>query len=186
MKRIGKVFFLIFMIPVISIACGTHGVHTQSDVNNLKCIAITNSITIEPNSSSINDPIYNLDTLISIISIGTELIIRNNPELTDISGLLNLLTIGQDLIIENNPKLHMCCALNNLLNKGSVGRSIIIRNNGEGDCKENGIYIQACQIIPVLSFWALSTLFLLLSILGCIILMNDVRPFKLKTRFLSF
>ena len=80
------VFVLLFIMGTINIinACGTHGLHSQSDVNNLICTGITNYVVIEQNTTT-SDPITNLDSLITIGFIGSDLIIRNNPLLSDIS-----------------------------------------------------------------------------------------------------
>lgn len=168
-----KALFLLILSICIHynlVSCGTHGVHTQTEVNNLKCTAITNSVTIEPNSISSDDPVTNLDTLITIFSIGTNLIIRNNPLLTDISGLRNLAFVGNDLIIENNPNLNICCGLDFLIHNGVVQGRIIIQNNGGGDCMDNGVNVQPCLLVPTLSGWATIILGLALLVFGTIVI----------------
>ena len=146
-------------------ACSKHGLHTQSDVDNLICTGITSDVTIEQTPGTL-DPITNLNTLSTILSIGNTLIIRNNPDLVDINGLSNLTFLGGDLIVENNPLLLDCCALDGLINQGTVGGRISMSNNGDGNCNNNGSDIVPCPPIPTVTTWGMIIMILALMIIG--------------------
>lgn len=172
MKKLHLIILLIVGMVHSAYPCGTHSLHTQAEVDHLICMSITNSVTIEPNSSSIIDPITNLDSLISIVSIGTDLIIRNNPSLHDIRGLENLVFVGGDLIIENNSVLSSCCFLYKLFSEGTVQGNIVIRNNGGGDCNNQGQDIAQCLPIPTMEIWGLIILGLCIMIISRVKIQN--------------
>ena len=65
-------------------------------------------------TSSLVDPIYNLDSLIQLTSIINGLFILDNPELTSLHGLENVTSLSQELLIENNDALLNCEGLSNL------------------------------------------------------------------------
>lgn len=74
----------------------------------------------------------NMFGLQNIVSIGGRLIIQNNTALLTLDGLSPSLAIGSDLTVKNNPNLYYCCAIEHLLLYGGVGGLITISNNQTG------------------------------------------------------
>lgn len=91
---------------------------SQQELNNFavnypNCTQVNGSIHVGTGvPSNIND----LSPLSQITVILTNLIIQNNPSLTNLNGLDNLFLIADDLAIEHNPMLTDISALSNVIN----------------------------------------------------------------------
>src|SRR5690606_25772575 len=102
---------------------------------------------------SVNSQLTNLDGLIALESINGDLLIYDNPVLTDISGLQNIdpnsilsTSYGVGLYIQNNPLLSVC-NMDNFCTylQGSGLRTI---SGNAGDCISEAAVNAACNPAP--------------------------------------
>lgn len=85
-------------------------VHAIDNLAGLNCLtSIGGNLTLE-----INANLTNLDGLNNVNSIGGNLILEINTNLTNLYGLNNLISIGGNLIIAGNPALNDLTGLNKL------------------------------------------------------------------------
>jgi hypothetical protein len=77
------------------------------------CLDIIGNLIIAENPGA-GDPILNLNGLAQVVTVGGNLIIQNNPNLTGLSGLDGLQSIGGDLTIRNNLALTQIDALSGI------------------------------------------------------------------------
>jgi len=88
------------------------------------CSILDGSLTIESGP----DPIFTLEPLGFLLEIKGSLIIRENPELENLSGLNSIWEIDMDWIIEDNNAL---TDLSDLESLESIGGSLIVINNAQ-------------------------------------------------------
>ena len=98
---------LLIRIPVIAQPCLPQGItfSTQAQIDSFpfthpNCTEIQGIVYITGND------ITNLNGLSSIVSVGTDLYIRNTSSLTDLSGLNNLISVGNEISIGGNALLN--------------------------------------------------------------------------------
>lgn len=104
---------------------GNVTLYSQQDVDDFGAnnyTSITGHLKIGNLYTSIND----LNSLVTLTSIGSDLTILNNEELISLEGLNNLTSIGDYLAIFENNSLTNIDALNSLT---SIGEEFFINNN---------------------------------------------------------
>lgn len=80
---------------------------TQSDIDNASVITEVTGDVVIATQGGTTDPIVNLDGLSKLESIGGNLTIKFNPQLSDTLGLLNLTDAGYVFINSNNSLIEL-------------------------------------------------------------------------------
>jgi len=149
MKRIYLVLIYLFCCGVLWAQCppGSLNITSQAQIDNFainypNCTQIFGGITIDDNSAT---PIYNLNGLSQITSIGGDIRVFFNNYLTSLKGLDNIdFTDIQGLRIEYNQKLEMC-DIESVCGYLGNGGSAFISNNKLG-CKDLQTVAYFCTI----------------------------------------
>ncbi len=93
------------------------------------------------NASYGGDLLNDISALSAVVSVGGNIIIRNNQNITTLDGLQNILSIGGSLEIVSNPNLNICDAICPIVNGAIPVTGITASNNAPG-----------CSSIQQLSF----------------------------------
>jgi hypothetical protein len=124
--------------------------------------------------------------LVNLDSVGCNFQICGNEELCNLEELAagTLVYVSQDLIVTNNPMLSDCCGLIPLFTTGTVVGTVTMNNNSEpGNCNNDGADVTEanCLVpIPTLSQWGLFLFACIVLTLGMVFLYNTT---KLKESF---
>jgi hypothetical protein len=112
-------------------------------------------------------------------SVGCNFEICGNDALCNLEslGAATLLFVSADLIVTNNPNLSDCCGLLPLFTVGEVVGSIIMANNFvPGNCNNNGVDVTEANCptiaVPSLTEWGLFLFGLIILTLGVVMLYN--------------
>ena len=104
--------------------CSGHFTLTrQADVDAFDCDSVGGDLVIASGSV---DPIQNLDALVGLTSVGEDLVINGNTQLTRIDGLAGVRSVAGVLAIQGNPVLEN---LDGLASLESVGAFAIVQGN---------------------------------------------------------
>jgi hypothetical protein len=104
---------LTFDLSKIKTQSGSVTLSTQKDVNNFSLNYISGDLLIS------GTDINNLEALSSLVRVKGALIIKDNPELKNITGLNSILEVGF-LNVQDNPSLVMIDGFNSLVNCGGM------------------------------------------------------------------
>lgn len=106
---------LLLRIPAFAQPCVPLGITfaTQAQIDSFQ-VAYPNCTEIQGLVYITGNNINNLNGLSSIVSVGTDLYIRNTSSLTDLSGLNNLTSVGNEISIGGNALLNSLDGLGGL------------------------------------------------------------------------